>query len=263
MKWTRIKAIIRREWTELRRNRLVVATMTVLPLAIVLSAVGTSAFLASVPDSEFRSDIPAHFAPELRALDGGREALMGLVVDQFLYMLLLIALALPSTIAAHAIVGEKVERTLEPLLATPVATNELLFAKCLAAVIPATIMTQIAYAVTVVGLTLTCPYRVLALAVRAVWPVAFLLLVPILASLSATVALIASSRVNDARTAQGLVGFLVVPVIGMGVSTIVGRLFLDIPLLLTGAFLAALLDVLILYFAVKVFSREAILTRWR
>ena len=39
-------------------------------------------------------------------------------------------------LAAHAIVGEKQARTLEPLLATPLTTLELLMAKVAGALIP-------------------------------------------------------------------------------------------------------------------------------
>ena len=259
----RVRAVMRREWIELRRNRLVMLTMAILPLALVGAAISTTAFLARVPDSDFRGDVPAGLAPQLQALGRGRDALLALVSDQYLSMLLLIALALPSTIAAHAIVGEKVERTLEPLLATPIATGDLLLGKCLAAVIPATLITQLAYGITLFGFWRTCPPAVFALSIRPVWPVAFLAVTPVLALLSALAAIVASSRVNDPRTAQGLVGFLVIPVIVMGISTVMGELFLDVRLLLWGAGALLVIDALALAIAVRLFSREAILTRWK
>jgi ABC-2 type transport system permease protein len=258
-----IRAVLRREWIELRRNRLVVLTMTVLPVALVGAAIATTWTLSGIPDREFRGDVPAGLAPEIRALGRGRDALMALVADQYLTMLLLIALALPSTIAAHAIVGEKVERTLEPLLATPIATTDLLLAKCLAAVLPATVITQVAYGITLFGFWLTCPPAVFALSIRPVWPLAFVVLAPVLSMLSALAAIIASSRVNDPRTAQGLVGFLVVPVVVMGVSNVLGALFLDERLLLQAALGLLAIDGVVLRIAVRLFSREAILTRWK
>jgi ABC-2 type transport system permease protein len=258
-----VRAVLRREWIELRRNRLVVLTMAILPLALVGAALSTTFFLSQMPNTEFRADIPTSLAPQLRALGHGRDALLALVADQYLYMLLLIALALPSTIAAHAIVGEKVERTLEPLLATPIATSDLLLAKCLAAVVPATLITQTAWLITTAGFAATCPPAVVAIALRPVWPIAFVFVVPVLAMLSALAAIVASSRVSDPRTAQGLVGFLVIPVIGMGISSIMGRLFLDVSLLLAGAAVILALDAFVLWVAVRLFSREAILTRWR
>jgi ABC-2 type transport system permease protein len=255
--------VLRREWIELRRNRLVVLTMAILPLALVGAAVSTVAFLGALPRSDFRGDVPAGLAPQLQALGHGRDALLALVADQYLYMLLLIAMALPSTIAAHAIVGEKVERTLEPLLATPIRTADLLLAKCLAAVIPATAITQLSYVITTTAFWLTCPPSVVAVVVRPVWPLAFGLVVPLLAMLSSLAAIVASSRVNDPRTAQGLVGFLVIPLIAMGISSVMGQLFLDVRLLAIGALVVVAIDALALWLAVRLFSREVILTRWK
>ena len=54
-----------------------------------------------------------------------------------------------------------------------------------------------------------------------------------------------------------------IPVIAMGISTVIGQLFLDIVLLLWGTAFVILLDWLALRIAVRLFSREAILTRWK
>ena len=40
------------------------------------------------------------------------------------------------SVAAHSVIGEKQARTLEPLLATPLKTSELLAAKVISAAIP-------------------------------------------------------------------------------------------------------------------------------
>lgn len=263
MRWHHVRAVLRREWIEMRRNRLVLLTMAILPLALVGASIGTIAFLAQIPDRSLRGEMPAGLAPAVAALGASRDALLVLVADQYLYMLLLLALALPSTIAAHAIVGEKVEKTLEPLLATPIATWDLLFAKCLAAVLPAIVVTLSSYGVTMLCFYFICPPAVFALVMRPAWPLAFLLVAPLMSLLSALAAIIASSRVNDPRTAQGLVGFLVIPVIFAGMSAVMGQLFLDVWLLAQGALGILLVDFAVLWLAVKLFSREAILTRWK
>src|SRR4030042_3817186 len=48
----------------------------------------------------------------------------------------LMAAMLPTVIASYSFVGEKVERSLEPLLAAPTTDGELLLGKCLAAFLP-------------------------------------------------------------------------------------------------------------------------------
>ena len=56
--------------------------------------------------------------------------------QQFLMVFLLMPITGAMALAAHAIVGEKQARTLEPLLATPITTVELLVAKVLGALVP-------------------------------------------------------------------------------------------------------------------------------
>jgi ABC-2 type transport system permease protein len=58
------------------------------------------------------------------------------IFQQFLIVFLLMPVTGAMALAAHAIVGEKQARTLEPLLATPLTTLELLMAKVLGALIP-------------------------------------------------------------------------------------------------------------------------------
>src|SRR5512144_452179 len=50
--------------------------------------------------------------------------------------LVLIPAILPSIIASYSIVGEKIEKSLEPLLATPTTDGELLLGKSLASFVP-------------------------------------------------------------------------------------------------------------------------------
>src|SRR5207244_12698711 len=53
-----------------------------------------------------------------------------------LMLVLLTPITGAMALAAHAVVGEKQAHTLEPLLATPITTIELLLAKVLGALIP-------------------------------------------------------------------------------------------------------------------------------
>src|SRR6059036_1033677 len=56
--------------------------------------------------------------------------------QQFLMLFLLLPITGAMSLASHAVIGEKQARTLEPLLATPVTTAELLVAKVLGALLP-------------------------------------------------------------------------------------------------------------------------------
>ena len=59
----------------------------------------------------------------------------------------LIPSILPSIIASYSFVGEKIEKSLEPLLATPTTDGELLLGKSLAAFIPCIAVTYIGAAI--------------------------------------------------------------------------------------------------------------------
>ena len=59
----------------------------------------------------------------------------------------LIPAILPSIIASYSIVGEKIEKSLEPLLATPTTDGELLLGKSLASFVPCMAVTYLAAAI--------------------------------------------------------------------------------------------------------------------
>jgi hypothetical protein len=104
---------------------------------------------------------------------------------------------------------------------------------------------------------------VLAVAMRIEWWLAYFLLAPLLAMASSLAAAIASSRVSDPRTAQGLTSFLLIPLVGTGISAMMGFMSIDlrwVALATAGLFG---LDVALLWIATRLFDRETILTRWR
>src|SRR5207302_4271042 len=95
-------------------------------------AVGKISGGVSVPGTP----LPLEFA-RLSPLEIG-QALVG---REFSTLFLLLPIFIPSVLASYAIVGEKRERTLEPVLATPIRTWELLLGKMLAALLPALAIT--------------------------------------------------------------------------------------------------------------------------
>ncbi|HEV2389148.1 MAG TPA: ABC transporter permease subunit, partial [Nitrososphaerales archaeon] len=57
-------------------------------------------------------------------------------LDSLTYFFVVFAAILPASIAAYSIVGEKVEKSLEPLLSTPTTDGEILLGKSIAAFVP-------------------------------------------------------------------------------------------------------------------------------
>ena len=79
------------------------------------------------------------------------EVLMDFIIRQLLIFLLMIPAMVSSLISAASIIMEKENNTLEPILATPVKTSELLLGKTLTALIPAFIISTINFVIIVLS----------------------------------------------------------------------------------------------------------------
>ena len=181
----------------------------------------------------------------------------------FFYMVL--SGIVPATIAAYSIVGEKVEKSFEPLLATPMTDAEILVGKGIAAFVPSFVVILIA---TTVFMTLmnvvTAPVLGYAFYPNLGAAVVFYLMVPLAMVMSVEWNVIVSSRVSDVRIATQVGVLLILPFAGVYVGGELGIIPLDdIATLLTIAGVLALLDIVLLYVAKKTFQREEILTRWK
>ncbi|MFN9811305.1 MAG: ABC transporter permease subunit [Deltaproteobacteria bacterium] len=261
-----ILAVMRREWLELVRTRTLLLTLAFVPFALVCISIGVEWSLSRLPDAVFDLGAGEVMVPALLVRYGDlgvRYSVYALLNEQSLALLLVVATALPSSVASHAIVGEKVERTLEPLLATPIATRDLLLAKCLIAILPSLVLTWLSYFASLAGIACFAPASVLAVAMRLEWWLAYFLLAPLLAMASSLAAAIASSRVSDPRTAQGLTSFLLIPLVGTGISAMMGFLSIDLRWVAVASAGLFGLDVALLWIATRLFDRETILTRWR
>lgn len=266
MNGRRLRAVVRKELLELRRNRTIVATMAFLPLMLSCLAVGMGWFVARHVDEGVRADAQMRL-PDAVAHLATRDAVHIVLNDQFMVLILLVPMAIPVAVAAHSIVGEKETRSIEPLLATPVTATELLVGKAAAAVIPAILLGWLAWLVVIAGDAVTAPGAVVAMLVRPVWTLGMLVHAPLLAILSTLTGVIASSRFNDPRAAQGVAAFFILPVLGGGGTFVIGGLFsgrmLSVALLAAVAVGLVLVDLVLLRVAVRLFDREHVLTRWR
>ena len=257
-----VRAVCVREWREALGNRLLVV-MTLLPPIVILAAgVGAVAAAAVNPPSD--RDVQAMYAaaPAVVGLDP-KEAIQGFIATYFLILFMLIPTVVPLTMAIFSVIGEKAARTLEPLLATPVGVGELLLAKCLASTIPSVIVTWLAYAIYLSSVSAIGSQA----AVRAVtaprWVLAIIVMVPLLTLLSVTLGILISTRVNDVRVAQQIGGLVVVPVVGLGIAQVTGRVVLDNQSFLQFTAFLIIVDLTVFFFARLAFQRENILARWR
>jgi ABC-2 type transport system permease protein len=262
MRWPILWTILRREWIEMLRNRLLLSTILVPPLVLTIAPV----ILAGAVGAE---ELPPEFAeqvlrqrPEWASLTPG-ELAGAFAVQQFLVFFLLMPAYIPLSIATFSIIGEKQARSLEPVLAAPIRTIELLAGKALAALAPGVLAGWATY-ITFVGLvSVVYGPRLVGVVTDSSWLAGTFLLGPAVGLSSVVAGVIVSARVNDPRVAQQVGGVIIVPVIGVVLVQATGTVLVGALgyVLLAAAILA--ISLVGLAVGVRLFDREAILTRWR
>jgi ABC-type Na+ efflux pump permease subunit len=170
---------------------------------------------------------------------------------------------LPTLIATYSIVGEKVEKSLEPLLAAPVTDRELLLGKGIAAFIPSIGALYIGIIIYMILADLVT-HGTLGYYFFPNWNIGLimLLLIPLMIILSIEWSVIVSSRANDPRTAQMQGIFIAIPLLIVYVTTEVGVITLNLTTLWIIAGAALVLDIVLYCFSARIFQREEILTKW-
>ncbi len=187
------------------------------------------------------------------------------LIASFSFWYVIGAGTLPVSIAAYSIVGEKVEKSLEPLLSTPTTDSEILLGKTLAAFLPSMAAVwsgSVLFMVLVDHLTRsTFGYYVYPNVEIAI---VLLLLAPLACLFAIEVTLLLSSWASDVRTVQQVGSLLFLPFILLYVLSEVGVVSLDDPTELLALAGVLALVVLVLFSASRaVFHREEILTRWK
>ena len=186
------------------------------------------------------------------------------LINSFSFFLVIGAAYVPLGIASYSIVGEKVEKSLEPLLATPLTDGEILLGKAISAIIPTLVAMYAAAVVFMVGID-EVAFSKLGYYYFPNWTIATLLLVlmPVAIVMSVLFSVIVSSRVNDVRSASSFGIFMLFPLLGIYLLSETGIVTLDVNnlLIISGILLAV--DVALFFVSTATFSREEILTKWK
>jgi ABC-2 type transport system permease protein len=190
---------------------------------------------------------------------------LAILLPAFSFFYLILAGYLPSTIASYSLVGEKVEKSLEPLLATPTTDSEILLGKGIAAFIPtvASILVGSAIFMTLMDFV---THSKLGYYFFPNWNaiIVLFIMVPLAALLSVEWNVFISSRVSDIRIAQQFGVLVMIPLLGIYVSGEVNLIDLGVTnnlLYISAALVAA--DVILFMLARATFRREEILTKWK
>ncbi len=187
------------------------------------------------------------------------------LLPSFAFFWLILAGVIPTTLASYSIVGEKVEKCLEPLLATPTTDGEILLGQGVAAFLPP-IVAILGGATLVMALVDLVTQNTLGYLFFPNWNegIVLFLMVPIAVIMSVEWNIIISSRVSDVRIAQQVGALMVLPLGGIYVAGEVNLIPLgDTTNLLIIAGVMAVITVLFLPLARATFNREQILTKWK
>jgi ABC-2 type transport system permease protein len=186
------------------------------------------------------------------------------LLHAFPFIFVIIGGFIPAGIASYSIVGEKVEKSLEPLLSTPATDGEILVGKSLAALIPALISAYIGLSVFMVladAVTfgqlgyLYYPNSTIAVIIAVVVPLAILI--------SVGFNVIISSKVSDVRTATQLGALGILPFAVIYLASEIGIISLDTDALLYISLVLLVVALVLLYLSKTTFRREEILTKWK
>jgi ABC-2 type transport system permease protein len=239
MNWQNVATIARKDITIMMTRRSLRIALVALPLGL---AVLFSQIIA-------RGNITADQLPQM--------------LNAFLFFFMIYTGALPASLASYSLVGEKVERSLEPLLATPASDGEILLGKALAALVPP-LVAMWAGMVTLMALCDVYTHGTLGYLFFPNWMAAVTVCcaAPLLALMAVGFSVLMSARVSEVRTAQQLGALAAIPGAGLYIGLVSGAFSLDVASLAVMCGVLAVVDVALAFAARATFHREEILTRW-
>jgi ABC-2 type transport system permease protein len=234
----RVRAVFAKELREYRRNGNIVYAMVVLPLVFLIQPV-----------------------IQVFTLPGSASATLH-HEHSLIYMLAIPALV-PGALAAYSIVGERLQGTLEPVLSTPVRSEELLLGKALSAFLPSVVVAYSVFGFFTAVVELFARAAVASALIQGPALLVQLVFTPLLAAWSIWVGIAVSARSSDPRTAGQLSVLVSLPTVA--VTSLIAFNVIPATLGVAVAFGVALLvlDRLGWRMASAIFDRERLITSTR
>jgi ABC-type Na+ efflux pump permease subunit len=166
-------------------------------------------------------------------------------------------------IAAYAVVGERQQGTLEPVLGTPIRHQELLLGKALAVLAPSVVISYAVYGVFLGCVELFAHPGVAPALIRGPDILAQLLFTPLLATWSIWIGIAISARSSDVRVAQQLGALASLPSIAVTTLVALNVIHATLGLALALGALLLLADRLGWRIVSAMFDRERLVTGTR
>lgn len=108
--------VVSKDFAIFKNKKSILYTLIIFPLAV---GIGFTIILLLIHNAS-----PSPYATYIPAFNG------------LLFWFIILAAIIPTAVASYSVMGEKVEKTLEPLLATPLTDGEIILGKILSAFIP-------------------------------------------------------------------------------------------------------------------------------
>ncbi|HME51006.1 MAG TPA: ABC transporter permease subunit [Candidatus Lokiarchaeia archaeon] len=236
-----------KDWREIRSNKQILVPMLILPAAF--SIVYPLIFVSLVVSNSSTSQ------------PGSVLAILDYLIGDILKpVFMLVPLLSTLTIAADSWAGEKERKTAESILLLPLTDTELFVAKLLASFIPGLIITWVSGAImsTIVD-SLTYSLLGFLYMPNASWLFLLFVLSPILSFFTIYITVWVSYKAKDTKSAQQIGSSVMLIFIGVLASGFLG--VIELVLIILTIVLAAI-DVIMIYFSPKVFSRESIIAKF-
>ena len=256
-----VAAVFGKEWRDLLTNRVLLGAVAFPAIVFAAIPTGLVAFIqARNLDPNQIGQIQQYIAqfPGLSP----KLAAEAFIITNFMAYFLIIPAMVPMALATQSVIGEKQSRSLEPQLATPLEVPELLAGKTIAAALPAVLATWAVFGAYGLINGAIADTSLTRLVFSDTWLFAMVTLVPLICLFSVLLGIVVSSRVTDARTAQQIGGFVVLPIIGVAVAQFFGgQATFTFNQVVLGDLIVVTLIGAVLAVGSWAFDRESILTR--
>jgi ABC-type Na+ efflux pump permease subunit len=273
MNWRSIRAIAVKDLKEVRQNKAAWMPAVIIP---VLFAIAMPVLFVVIPQFVPPEDVARELGdmqdlierlpPQMAAIFSGTGLEQGFVIYMTGFFLAPLFLIMPlmfsSIIGADSFVGERERKTMEALLYTPASDGTLFMGKILAAVVPAVLISWLAYAIYIVVVNATSwpIFGRIWFPLASWWPLMFWM-TPAIALLGISATVLISSRTKTFMEAYQLTGVLVVFVLALVAGQMSGVLYLGVWTVMGIGLFVWLVDAALIYIGVGTFKRSNLIAK--
>ena len=266
-----IRAIVRKDLQIAVKNKAVVLPVIIVPLIMMIILPAVAIVVPNQIEAademfedmqSFMTNMPPTLQEQIEGLDGQQVWVVLASIYIFAPFFLIIPLMVSAVIGADSFAGEKERKTLEALLYTPATDVELFLAKVLSALVPAIVVSWVAFVLYAL-VTNIAGWPVMGRIFFPTWSwiVLILWVVPAAAGLGLSVMVLVSSKVTTFQEANQLGGVVVVPILLLVFGQIAGVLYFSVPVVALIGLVLWIIDAGLITLGVKTFQRGELVAR--